>query len=110
MDEFDFLVVGSGAAGAAAAYKLCKRGFRVACVERGTWQAPEQYPTNFVDWERRKMRASNPVIGQRLNEWDYPVDDGNSPIAYCNFNGIGGSTILYSGHFPRFREACFKRT
>ena len=39
---------------------------------------------------------------------DYPVDDDNSPIKIANYNAVGGSTVLYSGHFPRFRESDFK--
>jgi choline dehydrogenase-like flavoprotein len=29
-------------------------------------------------------------------------------IAVCNFNAVGGSTILYSGHFPRFLPDDFR--
>lgn len=105
---FDFLIVGSGAAGAAAAWRLCQHGFKVACVERGDWMDPARYPSTRSDWESAKRGAANPVIAQRQNAADYPVDDRDSPIAICNFNAVGGSTILYSGHFPRFRPADFQ--
>ncbi len=39
---------------------------------------------------------------------DYPINDKNSPISIANFNGVGGSTILYSCHFPRFHPSDFK--
>ena len=108
MTDFDFLVIGSGAAGAAASWKLCKNGFKVACIDRGGWMDPSKYPSTSHDWEWLKRTSMNPVTGQRRNKWDYPVDDSNSPIAVCNFNAIGGSTILYSGHFPRFLPNDFK--
>ena len=31
---------------------------------------------------------------------DYPINDDNSPIKVVNFNGVGGSTIMYTGHYP----------
>lgn len=108
MTAIDFLVVGSGAAGAAAAWKLCQQGFKVVCIERGGWMDPSTYPTTRSDWEDAKRTIANPVIAERQNRWDYPVDDTNSPIAVCNFNAVGGSTILYSGHFPRFLPDDFR--
>lgn len=108
MVDFDFMIVGSGAAGAAAAWRLCKKGFKVACLERGDWTDPTQYPTTRVDWEVAKRTKSNPVASERQNDFDYPIDDSNSPIAICNYNAVGGSTILYSGHFPRFQSQDFK--
>jgi choline dehydrogenase-like flavoprotein len=107
MTAIDYLVIGSGAAGAAAAWKLCKHGFTVVCIERGGWMDPATYPTTRVDWEKAKRTTANPVMAERQNSWDYPVDDSDSPIAVCNFNAVGGSTILYSGHFPRFRPDDF---
>lgn len=108
MTAFDYVVVGSGAAGAAAAWKLSKHGFKVACIERGVWMNPSAYPSTRPDWELAKRTFANPSISARQNRWDYPVDDSSSPIAICNFNAVGGSTILYSGHFPRFRPDDFR--
>lgn len=108
MSNFDFIVVGSGAAGAAVAWRLCSRGYKVACVERGTWMDPAKYPSVSTDWELQKKTTSNPVSSERNNVYDYPIDDSESPIAVCNYNAVGGSTILYSGHFPRFRPRDFR--
>ena len=107
MTRFDFLIVGSGAAGAAAAWRLTAKGYKVACIERGDWVDPSEYPTTSVDWEIKKKTFS-PVISERQNIYDYPVNDKQSPIALCNFNAVGGSTILYSGHFPRFQPRDFQ--
>jgi ribulose 1,5-bisphosphate synthetase/thiazole synthase len=37
VDAYDFVVVGSGAAGAVAAHVLAKAGYSVAMVEEGPW-------------------------------------------------------------------------
>lgn len=106
--QYDFIVVGSGAAGAAAAWRLCQKGYKVACLERGKQQEASQYPSTKSNWEYLKQTDFNPVIATRQSSSDYPVDDTDSPIAVCNYNAVGGSTILYSGHFPRFQPRDFK--
>ncbi|MEM6577498.1 MAG: GMC family oxidoreductase [Pseudomonadota bacterium] len=108
MSDFDCIVVGSGAAGAAAAWRLASKGFKVACLDRGPWMDPGSYPSTRADWEVLKRGPMSPVSATRGAPQDYPVDDSRSPIAVCNFNAIGGSTILYSAHFPRFRPTDFR--
>lgn len=106
--KYDFIIVGSGAAGAASAWRLCQSGYKVACLERGKNLVPAEYPSTKSNWELLKQTDFNPVISSRQNESDYPVDDSSSPIAVCNYNAVGGSTILYSAHFPRFQPQDFK--
>lgn len=105
----DIVIVGSGASGAAAAWSLSRnRSLRIVCLEQGSVTRPSEYPSTSVDWELARAGAysSNPAI--RANSSDYPIDDSASPISIANFNGFGGSTILYSGHFPRFHPSDFR--
>src|SRR6185437_8377320 len=46
----DILIIGSGASGAAAAWRLSDAGFRIMCLEQGKWQKPEEYAPGFADW------------------------------------------------------------
>jgi choline dehydrogenase-like flavoprotein len=34
--------------------------------------------------------------------------DTNSPIKVVNFNGVGGSTVMYTAHFPRLHPSDFR--
>lgn len=105
---YDFIIVGAGAAGATAAWRLATHGAKVLCVDRGPRLDPAGYPTTSADWELRKDRDFSPVAAIRNAPADYPIDDSNSPIAICNFNAVGGSTIIFSGHYPRFLRSDFK--
>jgi choline dehydrogenase-like flavoprotein len=107
MADFDVIVVGSGAAGAAASWHLAKAGFKVICLEQGDWTEPASYPTTKIEWELLKQTQYSPVPKDRNSQADYPINDGESPISICNFNAVGGSTILFSGHFPRFKPNDF---
>lgn len=108
-EECDIIIVGSGASGAAAAWHLSNhKSFRIICLEQGDQVDTGKYPSSRADWElsRAKDYSSNPSV--RRSPADYPIDDSNSPISIANFNGFGGSTILYSAHFPRMHPSDFR--
>ena len=69
---------------------------------------PTDYPSNGRDWEARLFSdfAINP--NRRARPTDYPINDANSPIKVVNFNGVGGSTIMYTAHFPRLHPSDFR--
>lgn len=105
----DILIVGSGASGAAAAWSLSELpGVKIVCLEQGGPMQSEHYPSISVDWELRRHDTYHVSPNVRQSPADYPIDDSASPIAIANYNAVGGSTILYSGHFPRFHPSDFK--
>jgi choline dehydrogenase-like flavoprotein len=107
-DAFDIVIIGAGASGAAAAWSLSQKFDSIACLEQGDWMDPSKYPSTNTDWEILKSRNFSPLPNERNLPSDYAIDDSNSPIAISNFNAVGGSTILYSGHFPRMHPSDFK--
>ena len=104
----DVLIIGSGASGAAVAWSLAETRMRIVCLEQGDWMNPAHYPSTGRDWEAREFGDFSISPNQRNRVTDYPVNDDDSPIKVANFNGVGGSTILYSGHFPRFHPSDFR--
>jgi choline dehydrogenase-like flavoprotein len=107
-DPVDVLIVGAGAAGAAFAWSLAGTRMDILCLEQGDWMNPADYPTAGMDWEIRGQGdfALSPNVRKRPA--DYPVDDAASPIKISNFNAVGGSTVLYAGHFPRMKPSDFR--
>lgn len=104
----DVLIIGAGASGAAAAWSLAETGMRIVCLEQGDWVQPGDYPSNGRDWEARQFTDFHVSPNTRRNPADYPVNDDDSPIKVANFNAVGGGTILYAGHFPRFHPSDFR--
>lgn len=104
----DVLIIGSGASGAAVAWSLAETKMRILCLEQGDWMKPTDYPSNGRDWEARQYAdfATSPNIRKRAA--DYPINDDNSPIKVVNFNAVGGSTVMYTGHFPRMHPSDFR--
>lgn len=108
-DAADIIIIGSGASGAAAAWSLSQIGAaKVVCIEQGTHCEPSSYPSTTVNWELRRNADYSVNPNVRKLAVDYPIDDSDSPISIANYNAVGGSTILYSGHFPRFHPSDFR--
>jgi choline dehydrogenase-like flavoprotein len=107
-DVADVLIIGAGASGAVMAWSLAETKMRIVCLEQGPLMNPLAYPSTTRAWEARTQDdfATNPNV--RKLPQDYPINEENSPIKIANFNGVGGGTILYAGHFPRFHPSDFR--
>ena len=107
-ETVDVLIVGAGASGAALAWSLADTRMNILCLEQGDWMDPGKYPSTGNDWEMRRFVDFGLSPNGRGRREDYPVNDSESPIKISNFNAVGGSTILYAAHFPRFHPSDFR--
>ena len=105
-DETDVLVIGSGPGGAGVTKKLVDAGMRVTCLEQGPWVKPAQHAHFHDEWEMEKQRgwAYDPNV-RKLPE-DYPVTGRTTPFM---MNNVGGSTLHYAGHWPRYKPVDFRK-
>ncbi|WP_210485653.1 GMC family oxidoreductase [Microvirga antarctica] len=104
----DVIVIGAGPAGSAATWRLAKAGFSVICLERGHWfdYSTLGHGTPFYERRRAKQFNDNPNI--RRNADDYPIDDTDSPIKPMIGNAVGGGSIYWAAHIPRYRPEDFR--
>ncbi len=106
----DIVIVGAGATGLAFAWRLASSqpDLRILVVERGGFIDQRAAPSLSDDWELalQKPFHANPNI--RKSAADYPVDESQTPIKPAFFNAVGGSTIRWGAHFPRFRPSDFR--
>ena len=107
-DTVDVLIIGAGASGAAIAWSLAETRMRIVCFEQGDWMNPLDYPSTRMGWELERFTGFGFSPNGRSRREDYPINDRESPIQISNFNAVGGSTILYAAHFPRFHPSDFK--
>ena len=104
----DVLIIGAGASGAAVAWSLAETKMHILCLEQGDWMKPSEYPSAGRDWEARALGDFHYSPNRRARDTDYPINDDNSALRIANFNGVGGGTVLYAGHFPRFHPSDFR--
>ncbi|MBX3026208.1 GMC family oxidoreductase [bacterium] len=107
-EPVDVLIIGAGASGAALAWSLAETRMNILCMEQGDWMDPSQYPGTRTDWEARQLGDFSFSPNTRGRREDYPVNDASSPIQVSMFNAVGGSTIMYAAHFPRFHPSDFR--
>src|SRR5215472_16811556 len=107
-DPVDVLIIGAGASGAAVAWSLAETKMHILCLDQGGWMKQSEYPSTGRDWEAKFYGewATSPNIRGRPE--DYPINDDNSPIKVVNFNAVGGSTIMYTAHWPRLHPSDFR--
>ncbi|HXQ21437.1 MAG TPA: GMC family oxidoreductase, partial [Candidatus Acidoferrales bacterium] len=107
-EPVDVLIIGAGASGAAFAWSLAETRMNILCLEQGDWMNPESYPGMRMDWEASQLGDFALSPNARGRREDYPVNDSASPIQASMFNAVGGSTIMYAAHFPRFHPSDFR--
>ena len=106
-DKADIVIIGAGAAGSAGAWNLSQNSnLKIICLEQGSHLDDSVFPKSKAEYIETRDFDIDP--SQRNLKSDYPIDSTASPISISNYNAVGGSTILYSGHFPRFHVNDFK--
>ena len=104
----DVLIVGAGASGAAVAYSLADMGLKILCLEQGDWVDRSKLPSTRKDYELHRYDKFSCDPNVRKLPQDYPINSENSAITPVNYNAVGGSTINYLGHWPRFHPSDFR--
>jgi len=105
--DFDVIIIGGGVAASVTAYNLSQSKLKIACFEQGYFEKNssnyKKKKLSFFDYKKMNI---NPNL--RKLESDYLIDDSESDISIANFNALGGSSVLYSAHLPRFLPKDFK--
>ena len=103
----DVVVIGSGPAGAALTWKLASAGIDVLCLERGDWFDYASVDRDAPDYDLRRRGELNANPNLRHGPTDDPIDDVDSPIKPLIGNAVGGGSVWWSSHVPRFRPDDF---
>ena len=97
-EDVDFVVVGSGAGGAAAASTLARGGAKVAIVEAGAWRDPADYPNSTYGSMRDLM-----------DDWGTQVAVGRALWPVVQARTMGGTTVINSAIAVRTPADVFER-
>ncbi|MDE2283876.1 MAG: GMC family oxidoreductase [Hyphomicrobiales bacterium] len=126
--DWDVVIVGAGAGGAAAAYGLCQQGVSVLLLDAGPRFDPAtDYPLNGSDWDTRdfpeKPGSVGPVAfapGQKLIGEEPLLVSGSRGLGrlvtngtrwmekYRHVRGIGGTTLHFTGESHRIHPDAMK--
>ncbi len=107
-DPVDVLIIGAGASGAAVAWSLLETRMRILCLEQGRHLKDQDFPSRRNDYELARYAEFSCDPNVRGLEQDYPINSKGSCITPVNWNGVGGSTINFLGHWPRMKPSDFR--
>ena len=107
-DIADVLVIGAGASGGAFTWSLTQAGVKVVCLEQGGWVPLNAFPVSEPQAQLHWQTDFHPNPNFRGLPEDYPVNEDDTPIAPYMYNAVGGSTIHWGSHFPRFHPSDFR--
>ena len=96
-DEYDVIIVGSGAGGGTLAHRLAPSGKRVLILERGDW-----LPREIENWDATAVFVDNRYVS--TDTWyDEHGKEFQPQIHYF----VGGATKFYGAALYRLREQDF---
>lgn len=105
-DIVDVVVIGCGAGGAVLAKELGEAGLSVTVLDAGRRYDPARdYVTDQPDFPLRALKAFQYADDPRQNLY---TAEGPEGFFYNRVKGVGGSTLHYWGHVPRFHESDFQ--
>jgi len=96
-DEYDVIIVGSGAGGGTLAHRLAPSGKRILILERGDW-----LPREIQNWDANAVFVDNRYVSK--DTW-YDKDGRSFQPQVHYF--VGGATKFYGAALYRLREADF---
>ncbi len=108
-DEFDVVIVGSGAGGGIAAYVLAKAGARVCVLEKGPWLTKDNFGDDELRFGDRSFINEDPLIEPRTfrnssGDGDHQYVGRVLGISRC----VGGGTVHYGAVSFRLRPEDFR--
>ncbi len=126
--DWDAVIVGSGAGGAAAAYGLCQRGMSVLLLDAGPRFDPAvDYPLTESDWDSREfpekagstgsvtfapgqqLIGAEPLLVSHSRGLGQLVTSGTRWMEkYYHVRGIGGTTLHFTGESHRIHPDAMK--
>lgn len=99
MQNFDIIIIGTGAGGGTLAYKLAPTGKRILILERG----------DFLPKEKENWDPVAVARGRYKTTEMWSDREGNLFSPYQHY-WVGGNTKMYGGALLRLRESDFEST
>jgi choline dehydrogenase-like flavoprotein len=105
-EQWDAIIVGSGAGGGTAAHVLTKRGWNVLVLERGQAKTAE----DFLPFDELHFWGHKSLIPHITSDPMVYIDPTGKRVLserWWEVNAVGGSTMIWDANFPRYTDEDF---
>jgi len=99
--DYDFVVIGSGFGGSAAALRLSEKGYRVLVIEKGKWYGQQDFPER--NWNLKKW-----LWMPFLKFYGFFKITFFRHVATLTGVGVGGGSLVYANTLPIPKSKYFK--
>ncbi len=105
-DQVDFVVIGSGPAGASVARELTRKGFDVLVLEQGRAYAPEEMEHDELGaFITERWTNSSQTQPQTFRTSEQETAQRRQFVGYAK--AVGGTSFHFTGNYWRFRPIDF---
>jgi len=106
-DEVDFVIVGSGAAGATMARELARDGFRVVVLEQGPYLREADFKHDELASIQGRQLTNNPTLQPQT--FRKTASDRAERRDYLQYGRVvGGGSVHFTANYWRFHEVDFE--
>lgn len=102
IEEYDYVIIGSGFGGSVSALRLSEKGYKVLVIEKGKWWKPEDFPK--TNWNLKKWLWLPSVRFFGIFKISMFKD-----VTVLSGTGVGGGSLVYANTLPRPHTAFYNR-
>jgi cholesterol oxidase len=101
IEEYDYVIIGSGFGGSVSALRLSEKGYKVLVIEKGKWFTKDDFPRS--NWNVKKW-----LWLPTFNFYGIFKITMFKDVTVLSGTGVGGGSLVYANTLPRPAPAFFK--
>ena len=101
MNDYDYVIIGSGFGGSVSALRLAEKGYKVLVIEKGKWYHAKDFPK--TNWNLKKW-----LWAPKLRWFGIMKMTFFRHISVISGVGVGGGSLVYANTLPIPKSTFFK--
>lgn len=101
MNQYDYIIIGSGFGGSVSALRLAEKGYSVLVIEKGKWYHQNDFPK--TNWNLKKW-----IWLPSFGFYGIMKMTFYSHIGILSGTGVGGGSLVYANTLPKPKASFYK--